>query len=353
MTIVKCPKCGKYFHKAEMCPYCGNSTEFENVDEKIEVHENVAAEYAELPSLLVSGKFAQLIEKSRVVLRWMPTCSSVFWMRLLAKNECKTDTEIIEKGLNCDDASDFYNAVRYGSQVEKNTYESVKILIESIRVAFETIIAKHEYEEKMATPIVRCQDEFALELQTRRQELFDLWSQLEKTEQEMYVIEQDCKLLAHEHRIALENSRNEANQIKAQSYKLNECTAEELHKYLVRLGNALSLSDASKKELDLMRKQLPWVENFNSKVQEREKIKKQISSKLSELKSYENRIRSTVSEIERIEKRHLLALRALADYDFRSAYSLLGARRYEEVMRNAGFISTASNASVAQGSFHN
>lgn len=353
MTIVKCPKCGKMIHKAEMCPYCGNSAGFESVDEKVEVHENVAVEYAELPSLLADGKFVELIEKSRVVLQWMPKCSSVFWMRLLAKNECKTDAEIIEKGLNCDDASDFYNAVRYGSQVERATYESVKNLIESIRTAFETVIAKHEYEEKAATPIVRCQVEFASELKERRKELFDLWSQLEKTEQEMYVIEQDCKLLANEYRIALESSRNEANQIKAQSYKLNECTAEELHKYLVRLENVLSLSDASKKELDLMRKQLPCVENFNSKVQESEKIRKQISLKLSELKSFENRIHSTVSEIECIEKRHLLALRALADYDFRSAYSLLGARRFEEVMRNVGFISFASNISVAQGSFHN
>lgn len=353
MTIVKCPKCGKMIHKAEMCPYCGNSAGFESVNEKIEVHENAAAEYAELPLLLASGKFVQLIEKSRVVLRWMPTCSSVFWMRLLAKNECKTDAEIIEKGLNCDAAADFYNAVRYGSQAEKTTYESVKILIESIRATFETVIVKHEYEEKAATPIIRCQGEFASELQERRKELFDLWSQLEKTEQEMYVIEQDCKLLVNEHRIALENSKNEANQIKAQSYKLNECIAEELHRYLVRLGNALSLSDASKKELDLMRKQLPWIETFDGKVQEREKIRKQISSKLSELKSYENRIRSTVSEIERIEKRHQLALRALADYDFRSTCSLLGAKRYEEILNSAGLCLGLGNANAGQRMFSN
>ena len=116
MMIVKCPKCKKLIHKTDSCPYCGNSATFENVNEKTVVHENVVAEYSELPLLLASGKFTQVIEQSRIILRWMPTCSSVFWIRLLAKNECKTDAELIEKGLNCDDAADFYNAVRYGSE---------------------------------------------------------------------------------------------------------------------------------------------------------------------------------------------------------------------------------------------
>ena len=353
MMIVKCPKCKKLIHKTDSCPYCGNSATFENVNEKTVVHENVVAEYSELPLLLASGKFTQVIEQSRIILRWMPTCSSVFWIRLLAKNVCKTDAELIEKGLNCDDAADFYNAVRYGSEAEKATYESVKALIESIRTALENVVVKHEHEEKAATPIVKCQGEFASELQARQKELFDLWSQLEKTEQEMYVIEQDCKFLANEHRISLENSKNEANQIKMQSYKLNECTSEEFHKYLVRLENVLSLSDTSKKELDLMKKQLPWVETFNNKAQEKSRIRKQISSKLSELKSYENRVRSTVSEIERIEKRHQLALRALADYDFRSVYSLIGARRYEEVLSNARLMSIARASISNPVSAHN
>lgn len=88
-------------------------------------------EYSQLATLLDSGDFAKLIEKSRVVLRWMPTCSEVFWIRLLAKNGCKNDIELIQKGINCDNSADFYNAYRYGTPAEKATYDNVKNLIET------------------------------------------------------------------------------------------------------------------------------------------------------------------------------------------------------------------------------
>lgn len=353
MMMVKCQKCGKTIHKAEKCLYCGNPSDFLVLDEMDNIHENVAMEYAELPSLLAAGKFSQLIEKSRVVLRWMPRCSSVFWMRLLAKNGCKTDAELIENGVSCDDAADFYNAYRYGSPTEKASYDNVKELIEIIRSSFEAVIVKHEYEEKAATRIVRSQSEFASEIQLRRKELFDLWSQLEKVEQEMYVIEQDCKLLMNEHKLSLDRAKSEAAQIKSQVYRLNECTADELHKYLVCLGNVLNQSDVSKKEIELMRKQLPWIGTFNNKVQERERINSQITAKLSDLRAYESRVKSTVSEIERIEKRHQLALRLVANYDFKSAKLLLGARKYEETMSNAGLAVVSRNANATQSVFDN
>ena len=353
MIIVTCHKCGKEIHKADKCPYCGNSTKFGTVNGMTDIHENAYVEYSELATILDAGDFAKLIEKSRAVLRWMPTCSGVFWMRLLAKNGCKTDAELIQKGINCDDSADFYNAYRYGTSVEKATYDNVKNLIENVRAILESAIITHEYEEKSATPIMRCKSEFPLELQAKRKELFELWTQLEKTEQEMHVIEQECKLLLNEHKIALDNSKSEAVQIKTQSYKLNECTSEEFNEYMIRLGNVLNQSDTSKKEIELMRKQLPWIETFNNKVQEREEINLKITSKLSDLRSYENRIKSTVSEIEHIEKRHRLALRNLANYDFQSTISLLGIMEYEESLSNAGLTSFSRDVKETQSLFEN
>ncbi len=336
MKIVICPKCEKMIHEADKCPYCGNSTGFELVNEAVEVHENVATEYSELPSLLVSGKFAQLIEKSRIVLRWMPTCSAIFWMRLLAKNDCRTDAELMQKGINCDGAADFYNAFRYGTPTEKNVYKEVKKRIENIRKFFESVIIKHEYEEKKSTPIIQCQGELSDVLNTKRNRLFELWSELEKVEQEMYGVEQDCKLLVSEHRDALERIKTDAANVKSQTYRLNECNAEELHKYQVRLGNLLNQSDQSKSAIDMMRKQHPWIGKFNSLVEKRDGIVRKISSELSELKSYETRVQSTLSEIERIEKRHQLAMRSLSGFDFLSIHSLIGIRKYEEVLAAAG-----------------
>ena len=163
-----------------------------------------------------------------------------------------------------------------------------------------------------------------------------MWSELEKVEQEMYGVEQDCKLLVSEHRDALERIKTDAANVKSQTYRLNECNAEELHKYQVRLGNLLNQSDQSKSAIDMMRKQHPWIGKFNSLVEKRDGIVRKISSELSELKSYETRVQSTLSEIERIEKRHQLAMRSLSGFDFLSIHSLIGIRKYEEVLAAAG-----------------
>ena len=341
--IVKCPECKKMIHKIGSCPYCGNSLGFENANEIIEIHSNVAKEYSELSLLLASGKFTELIEKCGIVLKWMPKCSSVFWMRLLAKNGCKTDAELIEKGLNCNDSADFYNAVRYGSQTEKNVYESVKTLIEEIKLSLETEVVNHEYEEKEATSILKYQNEFNMQIQHAHKELFDLWAQLELIEQEMYGIEEDLKFLSNEHLITLEKSKNAVNEIKAETCELNECTAKKLNEYLVDLGNYLSLSDSNKKDLEFIRKNHPWIEKFNKKAQEREKISKKISSKLSELKSYKNQVLSVVSKFEYVEKQHRMVARDLSNYDFGSTYSLLGEKRYKAVLNNAGLKSIINN----------
>ena len=40
MIIVTCHKCGKEIHKADKCPYCGNSTKFGTVNGMTDIHEN-------------------------------------------------------------------------------------------------------------------------------------------------------------------------------------------------------------------------------------------------------------------------------------------------------------------------
>ena len=96
-----------------------------------------------------------------------------------------------------------------------------------------------------------------------------------------------------------------------------------------------------------MKKQHPWVSQFAELEKKRNQLCGTVSSELSDLKSYKSRIQSTVSEIERIEKRHQLAGRTLAGYDFQSMYSLLGARKYEEVLRISGLAVIVNNRNAS------
>ena len=335
MKIVVCPKCRRKIHAADKCLFCGNGSNFQVIDVKDNIHENVYEEYNVLEKILRKRAFDELIEKSRMVLRWMPTKSDVFWLRLLAKNKCCNDAELVQKGIAFDESADYYNAQKYASNDEKEVYGAVYVLVGKIQNEFQKAAVIHEYEEKKATHILHVQSEFCEEIDQRRKKLFDLWSKIEKIEQEMNTIEQNSRLLISEHIDMLKNAKIEAENIKNQAYRLSECREEELHSYQIRLGNILSQSDRSKNEVEAMMRQHPWVSQFIELEKERDQLCDIVSNELLDLKSYESKIQSIASEIERIEKRHQLARRALSDYDFQNMNSLFGTRKYEEILKRA------------------
>lgn len=336
MIIMKCNKCGELLHKADRCFSCGSTTDFEKLTSATTVHENVHDEYEKLENLVRNGKFEEAIAMSRLVLEWMPSCSDVFWMRVLIKNRCTTDEELIRKGFSVADSADYHNAVLFGTEEQKKVYALVASKIAAAQNALKTAIIDHEYSEKAATPIVQIQAEFPNEIDSRRKKLFDMWKQLESVEHEMLAVEKDCLLLVQEHKDALTSASSAAVSLKNQTYKMEECPADKLHKYQTQFGDLLYQSEQAKSSVDSMRKQHPWMAAYNELVVKRDSLVNQITSELSSLKSYENRVQSTVSEIERIETKHKNALKAIMAYRFADARSLLGENRFVAAFSEAG-----------------
>lgn len=348
MKIVVCPNCGKKIHIAKKCMYCGNSNNFQKISLIERIHENAIEEYSQLDELLKKRSFDQLLEKSKFVLKWMPTKSEIFWLRILAKNKCSSDSELVKKGVSLENSADYYNAQKYASHDEKEVYTSIFELMNKIQKEFDLAVDIHEREEKEETSILRLQIEFAEEISKQKKDLFNLWSKLEKTEQEMFNVEQFCKLVGNEHIDTLTKLKVNAETIKNETYKLNECTYKEYYYFQVKLDNILNQLDQSKKEMNSMRKHHPYVLKFKELENSRNELCKTISSDLSNLKSQKKRYQSILLEIEKIEKRHQLAKKDLSKYSFQSMYSLLGSNKCNEVFTIAGFVDITDNLSGTQ-----
>lgn len=343
MKIVICPKCGRKIHLSEKCLYCGNNNGFQLVGTSTNIHNNVVDEYEKLSELLTSRAFDKVIEISRLVLKWMPTCAEVFWMRMLAKNQCSSDAELAQKGIVFDESADYFNAVRYASSIEQEVYEEVEKLVKNICSVFEKAVTQHEYEEKRKTSILCFQSEFSEKISNSRKKLFDLYSQLEQIEQKIYIFELDWTLLINEHKEALDKIRIEAQNVYVQTSKLDGCTTERLHNYQVCLDSLLNQSNQSKSKIEVINSQCAWNNEYKDMVQERDGVIELISNELSSLKSYEKKAQSIIIEIEKIEREHQLTMYALSNYDFLSTYLLLGARKYEEVLTSAGLTVISTN----------
>lgn len=335
MKIVKCLKCGKYIHEANRCFHCGNDVDFDEVSVP-QIHENVIDEYIKVELLIKNRKFDEAFSLSHNVIEWMPDFSGIFWLRLLAKSKCIDAAELIEKGFNCEADPDFCNALTFSTSAEHSAYIDIKNIITAARKALKKEISNHEYNCKMKTNILQIKNNLQGETDSRKNKLFSLWSDLEETEHALYTLEMDCRLISKEYSEALDKAVFAASSTKTEVYQLEECTAEALHKYQVKIGTIFQQSEQAKAALESMKKQHPWVHAFNDHVKKRDEQVRLISDEISSLRSYEATIQQTLDVIDRIEERHKKAIRAVEAYDFLDAANLLGIDSYNEILRNVG-----------------
>lgn len=266
----------------------------------------------------------------------MPNLAGIFWLRLLAKNKCTSTAELIEKGFNCDDDADFFNALTFSSGAEQSAYLDIQAIVRSAKKALKTEILTHEYNCKMRTDVLKIKEKMFGDIETRKKKLFSLWSDLENTEQELYTLEKDCCLLSKEYSETLEEAAKTASSMKTEVYRLEECTADSFHRYQVKIGSILQQSEQAKNSIENMKKQHPWVASFNELVKKRDEQVRLVSNELSSLRNYEAAIQQTLNEIDRIEERHRNALRAIENYDFQDAANLLGRECYNQVFHGIG-----------------
>ena len=335
MTIVKCKKCKKHLHKSNKCFYCGNTIGFNEV-EMPSIHENVVVEYSKVEALVESKKFTEALQLSHIVIEWMPNLAGIFWLRLLARKKCTTAVELIQKGFNCEEDADFCNALAFSIGAERKAYQDMRNTVLAIQKALRSEILSHEYQCKMKTNILQIKKTMKGEVDARKKTLFTLWTELEETEQSMYTLEKDCTLLSKEYSDSLDFAAQAASSVKAETYRIEECTAEKFHKYQVRIGNILQQSEQAKDAMENMKNQHPWVKTFNDLVKKRDEQMQQIANEISSLKIYEATVQQTLDEIDRIEQRHRAVLRAVDTFDFLDAANLLGRDAYNVVLRGIG-----------------
>lgn len=331
MKIVKCLKCGRYIYKADRCFYCGNDEQFNEI-EATQIHENVEKECERLEEMIKNNQFNEALSLSYTIIEWMPRSSMVYWLRLLAKKECTSTAELIEKGFDCENDADFYNAIKFATEAEREIYLDVKKMVLNIRKSFKEEIQKYEHVCKRETNILHICCNMRNEMETQKQKLFSLWSELEKIEYDLRAQELDCHLVEKEYMKSIEAAVSITTSIKAEVYRMEECDDEEFYKYRMKIGDALQQAEVAKNTLDNMRKQHPWAVTYEELVKKRDRQVELIEKEENSLKVYETGIQRTLDEIATIEINHRKALQAVENYDFSEIKQLLGNQTVEKIL---------------------
>ena len=234
MKIVKCNKCGSYLYKSDKCYHCGNSLGDDSISQK-PVHDNISDEYFRLEEFFKQKKYEDALEISYQITEWDPTLAEAYWVRVLAKNRCTSELDIICKGISFEEDADFYNALSFSNGIERTIYENVKKYIETMKEALQGAVTEKKYSDIKKTEILQLQNEIANEIVNRKRAIFSFWTALQKTEQALFSREADFRLLTKEYQVALNSSTNAVSSIKKEADRASQCTLENKRRTQVRL----------------------------------------------------------------------------------------------------------------------
>ena len=335
MKIGKCSQCGNYMYSGECCLYCGN-TDVNNEIVLPPINEKVVELISETENLVKTRKFDEAIRLSNIILEWPPNFARIFWLRLLAKKKCSSALELLGKGFDCENDADFCNAIKYSMGEEKSIYSDLRIKVNAFREMIKKEIIDHEMECKLRTDILAINRDMEKEVNKRKEKLFSLWSDLEATEYSLYALEMDFKWLSKEYIEALDKSEQAASFIKTETYKMEECTEINLHKYQIRIGNAMQQSEEAKAAIDNMKRTHPWVDEYKTLLAKRDEQARCLAKELSSVRDYRKSINHTISEIDDIEDNHRKAFHMADMYNFQYAFKLLGKNQFNQVFHNLG-----------------
>ena len=79
-------------------------------------------------------------------------------------------------------------------------------------------VQTNEFRAKAEYGLLELKNGMQEEINRRRQSLFSMWSELEKTERELYALELDCQILTKEYQNALNAAAQSATAIKSEAY---------------------------------------------------------------------------------------------------------------------------------------
>ncbi len=335
--ISKCQKCGALIHSASTCFHCG-STRMETIYNADDIHANVDEEYRMMVAALKDRRFSEALRLSDQVIEWMPRFSEMYWLRFLASHQCSSDVELICNGVDCAQDPNYCNAIAYATSEEYRVYKDVEDKIAKLKKQLEREIALYIYKKKEDTYLTELHQGLAKKVEEKRNGLFAEWQKLQKIEQDLAVIQMNCRLRAREYQDALDSAKIKAESIKLEANKRVDLSDAEVHSFRVRMGAVLQQSEQARQVLDDFKKQHPWVKEFAQLEKARDEQVEKIKAALAEMKRFEASLLDAIAAYEKIVATSKQLNSKLNNMQFNGIKSIVGDRVFTTALREVGIV---------------
>lgn len=335
--ISKCQKCGALIHAASTCFHCG-STHMDTTSNIDEIHANVLEEYRLMVVALKERRFSEVLKLSDKVIEWMPRFAEMYWIRFLASHQCASDVELICNGVDCTQDPNFCNAIAYASSEEYRVYKDVEDKIAKLKKQLEKEIALYIHKKKEDTYLTDLHQSLEKKIAEKRNRLFAEWQKLQKIEQDLIVIQMNCRLRAREYQDALDSAKIKSESIRLEANKRVDLSDAEVHSFRVRMGTVLQQSEQARQALDEFKKQHPWVKEFAQLEKTRDEQVEKIKAELADMKKFEASLLDAISAYEKIITTSKQLKSKLDNMQFSGIKAIIGDRVFTTALREVGIV---------------
>ena len=313
MMIIQCKQCGQYLHATNRCFFCGNKSEFLPVGVPSDVHENVKEEFEKLPLLVKNKKFSEALSLADHVLEWSPHNSDAFWCRLLAKNKCCNDEELIKQGFFYEHSGDYQNALLNADTNRQKVYEAVIRKMTELQAALMQGAAQERLNRINMFSIKEMQADLHSIIESSRKDLFSLWTELKGIESKMKELEGCYLLNISEHTDLLTKVNSEAKALEQNVKNLHECTESEAYEYQLRFVDLKSRSESAKRAI------ISHNSSFKKSYEELDKQRLDVLARIDKIiemmNLYENVVKSAVNVVDTSEEMYEIDMMKLRQFD--------------------------------------
>jgi hypothetical protein len=256
MKIVKCKECSGVTH---VFPLAGNAV-CVSCKKPVDIAGAVAHSF-KAPFSFLNGKLekadkliaAGSFEDAKAVI-WevmetapgpnigaLPGSGEVYWRKLLADAECKTDAELLGKGKLLKLYPAFNNAMKYGSDDEKRIYTLVENTKEANFERIKSALEEKAVAEKINMDAERILGEYKKAFDAQQEKARADVARLEEIEEEMREKAIDCGIVVGEYKNSVDAVFSDVDSLKDSVGE--EITQEQKIKYEKQLSDLISLSD--------------------------------------------------------------------------------------------------------------
>jgi len=221
------------------------------------------------------------------------------------------------------------NAMKYANDNEKQEYELIEKIENLVAERLEIALKENESKAKCEMDIEKRMVEYKNELNKFKTTVQENIAGLEATEREIYEQVIDCKVVAGEHKYALENLLSEAKKI---SYsQKDEISKEEKDREEEALDIIKTESDLEYKELQYAFSSHPKFIEYQNLIQKQQSITRDIRQNIATL---DLDVEQFVSSIEQITKKYADAKAEVSKGNFAVVKPLLK-ERFDEIVKQS------------------